>query len=117
MNIPINTLTADKVISRILIVSMILFVVTAVYIGFSYLKLPPFIPLFNQAPWGEGRLAARIFLLLPIGCTGIIFVSNCVIAALLYGKVPLLSRMLTITTFLISLLIFVYYFRTLHLII
>ncbi len=117
MNERIKKLTADKVVSRAIWVSLAAFIVTVIYLAFSYFKLPPFVPLFNQAPWGDARLAAKLFLLLPLLLTCGVYIINILVSSIIYEKIPLLSRMLIITMFLISILVLVYYFRTIHLII
>jgi hypothetical protein len=116
MNSHIKRLTADKVISRMLWVAGLFFVVSIVYLSISYKRLPPFVPLFNQSAWGDGRLAPRLFLFLPSGITLIATIINIEVSSFLYERTPLLARMLMITTFLLTILLFVYYFRTLHLI-
>lgn len=81
-----------------------------------YFSLPPFIPIFNQMPWGETRLGAKIEIFIPVGITVIFFIFNFVFLSYLYMKIPLVSRILSVTTLLISLLSIIYTIRTLHLI-
>lgn len=117
MNETIKLLTADKIAKWGLILSSSILLLELIYIGFFYLSLPPILPIFNQLPWGEQRLGSRATIFLPLVLALIFFVFNFSIISHLKDKLPLLSRMLSITTFLISILSFFFIVRTLQLII
>lgn len=82
----------------------ILSLLTFFYILLTYKNLPPFIPIFNQLPWGEERLGITLTILIPIIIDWLIIIVNLFISALIYQKIPLLSRMLATTTFIVTLL-------------
>ena len=107
----------DRLIKRLLIVSLILMIVTALFAIFNYQKLPPLIPVFNQLPWGVDRLSNTWGIFIPIIFSLFIFVFNFFASGIVYGESPLLSRMLAITTFIASLLSLLFVFRTITLII
>jgi hypothetical protein len=46
----------DRIIISAFFINIFLIITTVVYILISYGKLPPFVPVFNQLPWGEQRL-------------------------------------------------------------
>lgn len=82
----------------------ILSLLTFLYILLTYKNLPPFIPIFNQLPWGEQRLGITLTILIPIIIDWLIILLNLFISALIYQKMPLLGRMLATTTFIATLL-------------
>ena len=83
---------------------------------FFYFSLPPFIPIFNQMPWGETRLGTKIEIFIPLAITLVFFILNFFLLSYLYNKIPLVSRILSVTTLLISILSIIFTVRTLHLI-
>ncbi len=113
----IGLATQDRLIKRLLIISLALMLLTGLYIIFSYRKLPPLIPIFNQLPWGVDRLSSTWGIFIPLVFTFLIFVFNFFAAGIAYNESPLLSRMLSITTFIASLLSLLFVFRTITLII
>lgn len=110
-------LTRDKLILRLYILTSMLIVVTLLYIFINYDKLPPLLPVFNQLPWGERRLSATPGIFIPSVIVFIIFVFNTFVSAIIYSNSPLISRMLAITSFLTTLLTFLFTVRTIALII
>lgn len=88
-----------------------------IYISFLYTFLPPFLPLFNQMPWGEERLGVKIEVFLPFLITVSFFSLNLFLSLKLYEKMPLISRILSITSLLICALSFIFIVRTIQLII
>lgn len=96
--------------------TLILTIVTLIFIVFSYRNLPPFIPIFNQLPWGEQRLGDTLSIFIPILVSILIFVLNIIMAVLVYAKIPLLSRILAATSLLITILSFLFIVKTIFLI-
>lgn len=107
---------ADKIIKWCMVLSGLIILSEIIYVAFYYFSLPPFLPIFNQLPWGEERLGTRIEIFLPLFITVSFFIFNFFLLNQLYEKMPLISRMLAITTFLISIISFIFTFQTLHLI-
>lgn len=87
--------------------------ITAVF----YQQLPPFIPLFNQQPWGEEQLAQRLFIFLPIVLASSIFFLNILFAAYTYEQMPLISRILCMTTLFVAFFALLFIVRTLLIVI
>lgn len=112
-----NYLIEDKLLQRLFIISFALIVLTIIYVLINYSKLPPLLPVFNQLPWGEKRLSITPGIFIPSLIAFAIFVFNAVTSVLFYSKFPLLSRLLAITSFITTLLTFLFVLRTIQLII
>ena len=113
----ISTIVADRITRVATIVSWGIVILAVGYIAVIYPNLPPYIPLFNQMGWGDPRLAARVFIILPPLVTlGIIFL-NTILAAFFYSSMPLVSRIMTITSLLVSALMLIFTIRVTQLII
>jgi hypothetical protein len=65
-------------------------------------RLPPAVPLWYSRPWGEGRLASPWFLLLPLGTAGIIYGLNLAMIVRFSADHPMFTRVLLLTSCLIS---------------
>lgn len=112
MNGFFKNILADKTAQRGFIFCMVIIALSIIYITFYYNALPPLIPLFNQLPWGEQRLSKTIGIFIPPLIALLIFLVNLIIASKFYAKSPLIARMLAITSFLISILTFLFIIRT-----
>lgn len=117
MNAGFKLIMSDKIAKWSLMASGILLLLELIYIGFFYFSLPPLLPIFNQLPWGEPRLGPKFAIFIPVVLSITFFIINFSVVTRLHEKLPLLSRMLSITTFLISILSFFFIIRTLQLII
>lgn len=106
----------DKIVKWSTLIALTLIFFEIIYITFSYFSLPPFIPIFNQLPWGEERLGTTVEIFFPVVITIVFFIFNFFLLNQLYEKMPLASRMLSITTILITILSFIFSLQTLHLI-
>src|SRR6266513_1206634 len=112
-----NKVLHDKITKWGLILSFVFSLFGIAYILVVYFSLPPLLPLFNQMPWGEKRLGIKFAIFLPV-IVSLVFLSlNFLIMGRIYEKVPLLSRILSITTLLISILAFIFVIRTIYLLI
>lgn len=107
---------SDKIIKGSFQLSTILLLSQIVYTAFSYFSLPPIVPLFNQLPWGEARLGQKYEIFIPCMLALLVLISNLFLINALYEKLPLLSRILSITTLLVSILSFIFIFQTLRII-
>jgi hypothetical protein len=110
-------LKKDKFVIRLFIITFIILLITFIVILFSYSKLPPLLPIFNQLPWGQDRLSITPGIFIPIVLASIIYILNIFLAVIIYEKYPLLSRFFAITCFLTSFLTLLFVIRTLTLII
>ena len=106
----------DKIIRLSLQASGVLLLSELVYTVISYFSLPPLVPLFNQLPWGEERLGQRFEIFLPVIIAFVFLLINLLLLNKLYERLPLISRILCITTLLISVLSFIFTVQTLHII-
>jgi hypothetical protein len=106
----------DKIIRLGMSLSLLLLLFHAVYLAFFYFSLPPVIPLFNQLPWGDERLGFKLEIIVPLCVVIFYFFVNYFFIAKLYKTMPLVSRIIAITTLLASLVIFIFIIRTLQLI-
>jgi hypothetical protein len=117
MNGFISYVTSDKIIKWGVFLSACLVGLMLAFLGFFYRLLPPYVPVYNQMPWGIERLGGRLELFLPILLALGVLILNVILSRLWYEKLPLLSRMLSVTTFLINLLTFIFIVRIILLII
>lgn len=111
-----NKLKRDRIIYRGHIVSFFILLVSAIYLLIYYQNLPPFIPLFNQLPWGEERLMSTIGIFLPVFITTIIAMLNVILSSLIYEKNPLVPRILTLTSLLLAILTLLFIIRTIQIV-
>ncbi|HSX09460.1 MAG TPA: hypothetical protein VLF93_04870 [Candidatus Saccharimonadales bacterium] len=116
MNGVSNLVKADKIIRWGMTFAFILLLFQAGFLALFFLRLPPSIPLFNQLPWGEDRLGANYEFILPLAITSLFFLFNYILLRKLYTTMPLVSRIIGITTLLASLLSFIFVVRTLQLV-
>ncbi len=107
---------SDKIIKLGMTSAVILFVTQLVYLGIVYLSLPPFLPLFNQLPWGDARLGTRLEIFLPVMIACIFSLANLFFLNKVYDRAPLVSRLLSVTTVLIVALSFIFVVQTVHII-
>lgn len=106
----------DKIIKWSFQICAILLSGQIIYTAFSYFSLPPLVPLFNQLPWGKDRLGPTYEIFIPSILTLIFLISNLLLINNLYEKMPLLSRILSITTLIIGILSFIFTLQTLSII-
>lgn len=110
-------ITNDKITSRGFSISLILSLLTILFIFIYFKSLPPLIPVFNQLPWGNQRLTPSIGIFIPIIVFILIFIFNIIFATIIYSKNPLIARFIAATTLLLSIINFLYIIRTVFLII
>lgn len=108
----INNIRADKWTFRGFSISLVIAFLTILFIILNYASLPPLIPIFNQLPWGTQRLTQTPGIFIPIVCFGIIFLINIIFTSFVYSKNPLIARIVSATTFIISILNFLFIIRT-----
>ena len=107
----------DKTITSAFFINIFFMFATITYILISYGKLPPFIPTFNQLPWGEQRLGNTSAIFIPVGVSLLIFAINIFTGALVYKKIPLISRMLAAISLLAGILTFLFSIKNIALLI
>lgn len=117
MNIFFNTLRSDKTFFYGFVIAIILLLLSIFSTLIFYIKLPPFIPLYNQMPWGEARLGTKLQIFIPTAVAIGVLIGNFLFSQTIYTKMPLVSRLLSITTLLIAFLTFLFTLRTLFIII
>lgn len=106
----------DRILVRFFGASFIIFILTIGYILLVYGKLPPVLPIFNQLPWGDQRLGTTQAIFLPDLLVFLILIVNLTISGIIYPKTPLLSRMLAVTSFVVSFLTFLFIIRTVQIV-
>lgn len=117
MNALIKKIVNDKIIRWGNGISAFLILLQFSYIALVYNSLPPFLPLFNQMPWGEIRLADKELIFLPVTLSSSITIINFFFSTQLYSNMPLLSRMVTITSLLINVITCIFIFKMTRLVI
>lgn len=108
----INRLKSDKILLRGFLISFLLTLITVIYIAINYSSLPPFIPIFNQLPWGDQRFTQTPGIFIPTIIFLLIFCLNFIIATAVYLKNPLIARVVAATTLLASVMHFIFIIRT-----
>lgn len=97
-----HNIRSDKITSRGFILSIFFIILTSVFILLSYKNLPPFIPVFNQLPWGTQRLTQTTGIFIPVIIFIFIFLFNLILSSLVYSKNPLVARMIAAITLIIA---------------
>lgn len=106
----------DKTITLAFFTNGTLIAIAIIYILFSYGQLPPFIPIFNQLPWGEQRLGTTPTIFIPVLVALLTLVVNIFTSAYIYKKVLLVSRMLAAISLLCGILMLLFIIKTVTLI-
>lgn len=107
-----KNITADKLTYRGFIISFLTLILSIGFILIFYQKLPPYIPIFNQLPWGEARITTTPGIFIPIIIYFVIFIINIIFTSVVYLKNPLIARIVAATTLLIAILNFIFIIRT-----
>jgi len=108
---------SDKTITLAFFLNGLFIITIIIFILFSYGRLPPFIPIFNQLPWGEQRLGTTITIFIPVLVALLIFLINIFTSTITYKKIPLVSRMMAAISLLTSILTFLFVVKTVTLLI
>lgn len=106
MNVYFKHIFSDKIISYGSVLWGIIFIAGLLLIALGFTQLPPFLPLFNQMPWGVSRLASREQIFIPSFIALLIFAVNLLFAVSIYEKMPLMARILSLTSLFIIFLVF-----------
>ena len=107
---------SDKTIILVSLTNVFSIIAAVIFILFFYNHLPPFIPVFNQLPWGEKRLGVTFTIFIPVLAALLILVINMFIASKIYTKIPLVSRMLVAISLLIAIITFLFVVKTITLV-
>ncbi len=107
---------SDKLTFRVFTATLIFIFLPLPYILFFYGNLPPYLPVFNQLPWGQPRLAPPWGVFIPSIISFCILISNVILSSVLYKKTPLVSRMLAVISFIIAILTLLFVFRTIQIV-
>lgn len=67
-------------------------------------RLPPQVPLWYSKPWGVERLVPPIYLLIPLAASGLVYVANIFIAKRYAAEHLMFSRVLFLTSALVSIM-------------
>lgn len=116
MNAVFNHIRNDKILLLGFALAFACCITSFVFLAIFYKQLPPFIPLFNQFPWGDIRLGTPMEFFIPPLLGLVIFLINLSLANFIYLKLPLLSRMLSLTTLLSTFFVLLFTLQTLQLI-
>lgn len=114
MNALFENIKEDKLLERGFLLNFFIIVISLLYILLYFKNLPPFIPIFNQLPWGEQRIAETIWIFLLPVISFLILGINLISSSMFYKKNPLIARLFSVTSFLVSTLAFLFIVRTIH---
>lgn len=107
---------ADKILRWSILISTILLLIHLFILGLMYNFLPPVVPVYNQLPWGDARIGTKGELFIPIGLSFIFLISNYLVIGKTYTLMPLVARIISITTLLIAVLGIIFISRTIQII-
>lgn len=113
----ISVISADRITKISTIVALAIILATVIYTVILYPGLPPYLPIFNQLGWGDPRLGEQYLIFLPTISALAVVIANTVIAYFLYETMPLVSRVMTITSMLISTLTLLFVVRITQLVV
>ena len=108
----IKNITSDKLALRGFFISFILMLFTILYILINYSNLPPFVPIFNQLPWGNDRLTTPLGIFIPTVIFAFVFLFNIIFTSVVYNKNPLIARMVAAVTLILAFMNFLFIIRT-----
>jgi len=108
----INNIKADKLAFRGFIISLLLTLLTVLYILLNYSNLPPIIPIFNQLPWGNNRLVPINGIFIPVIVFTVIFIFNIIFTSIVYPKSPLIARIVAAVTLILAMMNLLFIVRT-----
>lgn len=112
----IKNIRSDRLTFNGFIISIALTLITVLYILLQYKNLPPFIPIFNQLPWGDQRLVSTPGIFIPIIIFVCLFIFNVIFTSVVYSKNPLIARIVASVTLLLAIINFLFIGRTIFLI-
>lgn len=112
-----TNILSDKITSRAFLISILLIALTIFFVLINYKNLPPFLPVFNQLPWGTARLTQTAGIFIPVSVFSIIFIFNLILSAFVYLRNPLVARMIAAITLIIAVINFLFTVRTIFLLI
>ncbi|MFZ5844988.1 MAG: hypothetical protein ACOY0S_00785 [Patescibacteria group bacterium] len=99
-----RTLKTNWLINLTEKVVFILTLIALIILAFNYRFLPPQVPLWYSRPWGAERLASSLWLLIfPVGNI-FWFLVNIVVATFTTRDYPIFTRVLFLTSLLVSFL-------------
>lgn len=112
MSVTFKHLIQDRIVKKSYTASVFILFLTLIYAIFAYSKLPPFLPLFNQLTWGAQRLGDKYLFFVPLIVSSILIILNMFFSKIVYEKMPLVVRMIGITSFFISIITCIFVIRT-----
>lgn len=112
MNELIRRFSNDRIMWWGIILSLGIVVINSSYLLLIFRDLPPFVPLFNQMPWGEERIAQKIDIFLPLFMVGAILLGNVLFSYIIYEKMTLVARILSITSLLAGIITLIFLVKT-----
>lgn len=109
----LGSIRIDKIMLNEFVISFVILLITVGIVLINYKNLPPFIPIFNQLPWGNQRLTQTLGIFIPIILYFSVFVFNLFFSYMLYKKGnPLLGRIIAAVTLLIAVMNLIFIIRT-----
>lgn len=114
----IDNIRKDRIIFYEITASFLILTITIVIVLLKFLSLPPYIPVFNQLPWGNDRLTNATGIFIPSLLFIFIYIFNILFALLAYKKNnPLLGRIIASITLLLSMMNFIFTLKIIFLVI
>ena len=108
----VKKLFKDKLVLISFLFVLTIGVIYVIFLLLTYRQLPPLVPLFNQIPWGAERLGVKIQLFFPFGIASAAIFTNTVLLLFVSQDMPLVTRLVSLTNFLIALFALLIVIRT-----
>jgi len=99
-----KNVSANKIVSLATYCAFISALIGLISIVFAWNRLPPQVPLWYSKIWGSDRLAATPWLFLLPGSSAIITIINMYVASFLTNEYLVFSQIMSLGSFVISLL-------------
>lgn len=112
-----KSLKQDKIALFSFIVSLVVFLSCIFLIEFFYSRLPLFVPIYNQLPWGYARLGTRIEFFIPVLIVLIFTILNSTLSLKIRSREPLMSRFLLVTNMAISVFLGIFVIKIIQIIV
>lgn len=90
----IDYLKQDRVLKFAFISSSIFFLCQVIFLGLSFSKLPPLVPLYLQRPWGEAQIASKAQIFILPAITASLIIANTLLGVAFYKNNTLVARIL-----------------------
>lgn len=109
-------LKTSKVYPFLIILSFLFLLASILILAIKFASLPPDVPLLYSRPWGEERLAHKVWLWILPGLSIVFLIINLILAKILAKKDQFLAQITLVSVTLVLFLLFWTLFKIVFLI-